>query len=294
MVNIDKSYEVLNEKYRGRKPKIGLRKDGKKYIFKYGVVNYEMYAELIAERLGIQIGIDMAHYEAAHMDNRIGVITDNFLGRDDLIITSDKLREYIQILFNENNINFDVKDSSILNIIEAVWTYDNNINIENLSYELMKRWLFYGLILESDKNSTNISFIKTIDGLKLSPDYDNSSMCELSKNISNYIPMLYRGYDIYSFTDGVTSKLHLSKKTDGLSFLEEYKIFVEKYGDICGNVLNTFENIDVDLAIKEVEKINKIEVPYEVKFWVRKVIYTRFTDMKNIYKNITGCKIKII
>ena len=287
MVNIDKSYEVLNEKYRGRKPKIGLRKDGKKYIFKYGVVNYEMYAELIAERLGIQIGIDMAHYEAAHMDNRIGVITDNFLGRDDLIITSDKLREYIQILFNENNINFDVKDSSILNIIEAVWTYDNNINIENLSYELMKRWLFYGLILESDKNSTNISFIKTPEGLKLSPDYDNSSMCQLNKNINNMIPMLYRGYDIYSFTDGVNNQLHLSKKTENLSFFEEFKVFAEKYSDVCMQILESFDAIDVDKAIETVEMINKIDVPYEVKFWVNKVINTRLADLKAIYKNVS-------
>ena len=219
MINIDDSYEILDEKYRGRKPKIGLKKDGKKYIFKYGVVNYESYAELIAEQLGIQAGIEMAHYEAAVMPGRLGVITTNFLKSEDLIMTSDKLREYIQILFNENNINYDVKDSSILNIIEAAWTYDGNINVEILSNELMKRWAFYGLILESDKNSTNISFIKTPEGLKLSPDYDNSSMCQLNKNINNMIPMLYRGYDIYSFTDGVNNQLHLSKKTENLRYI---------------------------------------------------------------------------
>lgn len=287
MINIDDSYEILDEKYRGRKPKIGLKKDGKKYIFKYGVVNYESYAELIAEQLGIQAGIEMAHYEAAVMLGKLGVITTNFLKSEDLIMTSDKLREYIQILFNENNINYDVKDSSILNIIEAAWTYDGNINVEILSNELMKRWVFYGLILESDKNSTNISFIKTPEGLKLSPDYDNSSMCQLNKNINNMIPMLYRGYDIYSFTDGVNNQLHLSKKTENLSFLEEFKVFAEKYSDVCMQILESFDAIDVDKAIETVEMINKIDVPYEVKFWVNKVINTRLADLKAIYKNVS-------
>ena len=287
MINIDDSYEILDEKYRGRKPKIGLKKDGKKYIFKYGVVNYESYAELIAEQLGIQAGIEMAHYEAAVMLGKLVVITTNFLKSEDLIMTSDKLREYIQILFNENNINYDVKDSSILNIIEAAWTYDGNINVEILSNELMKRWVFYGLILESDKNSTNISFIKTPEGLKLSPDYDNSSMCQLNKNINNMIPMLYRGYDIYSFTDGVNNQLHLSKKTENLSFLEEFKVFAEKYSDVCMQILESFDAIDVDKAIETVEMINKIDVPYEVKFWVNKVINTRLADLKAIYKNVS-------
>ena len=287
MINIDDSYEILDEKYRGRKPKIGLKKDGKKYIFKYGVFNYESYAELIAEQLGIQAGIEMAHYEAAVMLGKLGVITTNFLKSEDLIMTSDKLREYIQILFNENNINYDVKDSSILNIIEAAWTYDGNINVEILSNELMKRWVFYGLILESDKNSTNISFIKTPEGLKLSPDYDNSSMCQLNKNINNMIPMLYRGYDIYSFTDGVNNQLHLSKKTENLSFLEEFKVFAEKYSDVCMQILESFDAIDVDKAIETVEMINKIDVPYEVKFWVNKVINTRLADLKAIYKNVS-------
>ena len=121
----------------------------------------------------------------------------------------------------------------------------------------------------------------------MSPDYDNSSMCQLNKNINNMIPMLYRGYDIYSFTDGVNNQLHLSKKTENLSFLEEFKVFAEKYSDVCMQILESFDAIDVDKAIETVEMINKIDVPYEVKFWVNKVINTRLADLKAIYKNVS-------
>ena len=48
-------------------------KDGKIYIYKYGAINNEIYAELIAEQLGLQIGINMAHYELASYKDTIGV-----------------------------------------------------------------------------------------------------------------------------------------------------------------------------------------------------------------------------
>ena len=112
-------------------------------------------------------------------------------------------------------------------------------------------------------------------------------MCQLNKNINNMIPMLYREYDIYSVTDGVNNQLKKKKKTENLSFLEEFKVFAEKYSDVCMQILESFDAIDVDKAIETVEMINKIDVPYEVKFWVNKVINTRLADLKAIYKNVS-------
>ena len=57
MINIDNSYSILNDNLRGRKPKFKVEKNGKIYIYKYGSVNSEIWAELIAEQLGLQAGI---------------------------------------------------------------------------------------------------------------------------------------------------------------------------------------------------------------------------------------------
>ena len=42
MIIIDNSYKKLDDKLRGRKPKVKLEKDGIKYIFKWGAINYEI------------------------------------------------------------------------------------------------------------------------------------------------------------------------------------------------------------------------------------------------------------
>ena len=98
MVEIDESYQILPDKLRGRKPKFKLQKDNKQYIYKYGSVNDEIWAELIAEQLGLQAGITMAHYRLAKWKDTIGVITDYFVGKEDLLR-----------IFNKNNKDEKVK-----------------------------------------------------------------------------------------------------------------------------------------------------------------------------------------
>lgn len=201
MIIIDESYTILNDTLRGRKPKFKLDKDGKKYIYKYGSVNNEIWAELIAEQLGKQAGIKMAHYEIARYKNTTGVITDYFLKPLELIISSDKLKEATQAIFDENSIDIDLKDNTITNIVQAATIYDHTVNAEELALELMKRWVFYGLIMETDKNETNIAFIKGEGGISLSPDFDNSSMAGLNDNIQSSIDSIRRGCSIYNYTD---------------------------------------------------------------------------------------------
>ena len=53
MIKIDESFTLLNDVLRGRKPKFKLIKDGATYIYKYGAINNEIWAELISEQLGL-------------------------------------------------------------------------------------------------------------------------------------------------------------------------------------------------------------------------------------------------
>ena len=102
MKKIDESYTILDGQLRGRKPKFKVVKDGQVYIFKYGAINNEIYAELIAEQLGLQVGINMAHYELASYGNTIGLLTPSFLKPGQLIISSDYLKENMQRIYGEN------------------------------------------------------------------------------------------------------------------------------------------------------------------------------------------------
>lgn len=283
MIKIDETYTILNDTLRGRKPKFKLEKDGKKYIYKYGSINNEIWAELIAEQLGLQIGLNMAHYKIATYKNTKGVITDYFLKPMELIISSDKLKDATQSIFDENNININLKENTITNIVEAATIYDDRVNTEELTLELMKRWAFYGLIMESDKNATNIAFIKGDNALALTPDYDNSSMAGLNDNIQNNIDAIKRGCSIYNYTDNFKNSLRITEEDTGY-FLTDFDNFAKKYPDQCDACMESINKINVDKAIDKVETSNDVEIPWDIKFWVTKAINSRLTDMKNIHE----------
>lgn len=282
MINIDNSYKILNDVLRGRKPKFKVMKDGKIYIYKYGAINNEVLAELIAEQLGLQAGIDMAHYELASYQGTIGVLTPSFLKPGELIISSDNLKSNIQNIYNENNIFASLSDNTITNIVKAACLHDPRVKVKSLTLSLMLRWAFYGLIMESDKNETNIAFIRGKNALHLTPDYDNSSMGCLNKNISNIIDSLKSGYNIYTLTDSIKTNLRISENDTGF-FLQDFDSFSKKYPLQCDYCMERLSQIDVNLAFEKVESINDIEIPWEIKYWISKLIETRLQDMQNIH-----------
>lgn len=227
----------------------------------------------------------MAHYRIASYNNTIGVLTDYFLEPGELIISCDNLKKSSQEILNENNIPINLKMNSIENIMKAIYTYDNNIDCQQLSFELTKRWAFYGLIMESDKNETNIGFIKSPKtGLRLTPDYDNSSMASLNNNIRSNIEAIRSGYSIYYFTDNIKSNLNRSEKDTG-NFLEDFKAFAEKHPKQCEEIMACFELIDPEEAMNKVEEINAVTIPWEVRLWVNETIKNRKKDMKEISLN---------
>ena len=285
MIEIDSSYKKIDFILRGKKPKFKLIKDGSNYIYKYGAINYEIWSELIAEQLGLQVGINMAHYELAKYQNTYGVLTDYFYKDGEIIISSDNLKEAVEPIFIENNISANLKCNTIYSIIQACCMYEPSIDYKNLTDDLLKRWAFYGLIMESDKNATNIAFIRDDSGLRLSPDFDNSSMARMNENINDFLIAMRNGYDVYSLTDNIINNFNISSN-DSAIFLETFKNSVTKYPQQFSNIMSYFEKLDIDKAINNVENINKIEVPWEVGSWLSIAIGRRYADMKNIFDDV--------
>ena len=282
MINIDGSYTLLDHALRGRKPKFKLEKEGKKYIFKYGAINNEIWAELIAQQLGLQAGINMAHYELACCQGTYGVLTTYFLKPLELIISSDNLKQNMQKVCDENNIKIDFAENTISNVVTAASLYDNRTDTKALELELMLRWAFYGMIIESDKNDTNIAFIQGNSGFTLTPDYDNSSMACLNKNINTLLDSLKQGNTVYTITDNIKTNLKISEDDTGF-FLQDFDNFSKKYPEECDYCMERLSHIDVDTAFEIVEEMNETEIPWEVKYWVSKTVKARYEDMKNIH-----------
>lgn len=286
MKKIDPNVKIvaIPNEMMGRKYKYKVLIDNKLYIMKFNGINYEIFAELIAERIGKQLGIEMAHYDICEYKGHTGLITPVFLDTQngELIMSVKALLETGQDICFENNIKFDLKENTIENIIRAVSLYDKRVDLTSVMKELTKRWLFYGLIMESDKNNTNISFIKDQNSnLKLSPDYDNSTMARMNEDINTFIDNLKHGADIYSLIDKIKTALKIDISPND-EFLVNYKLFLDDYAGYYKDVIESFENISIDDAIAEVEQDNEIEVPWEIKYWLNKTITARKNDMLSL------------
>ena len=58
--------------------------------------------------------------------------------------------------------------------------------------------------------------------------------------------------------------------------------------------MESFDNINVEEAMENVEIINDTQIPWNIKYWVSKTVNSRLNDMKNIYdKTKSNVKVKI-
>ena len=128
------NYLPLNHYTTGRKEKIWLINDGQKYLFKTGATNYEILAELIAEKLAKQCGFPTAEYRFAIYKGKTGVVTPSFLKKGEIIITGDEYITHAKEIAKQNNINLDfISEVTILIVyLNFSYNYDKrNMDIRN-------------------------------------------------------------------------------------------------------------------------------------------------------------------
>ncbi len=283
----------------GRKEKVWLLKNGKKYLFKFGASNYEIYAELIAEELAHQCGFETATYELAIYKGKTGIVTPSFLKSYEIIISGDKYLSNAKDIAIQNNINLDFKNNNIENIMNAVAFQDPNSDIYEILLSIMKIFCFDLAILESDRNKTNWSIIRGVDGkIRIAPIYDCSTMARMNTDIDSLVNNLNDINQVFNITDSIKFDLKINGKSSD-NYFEEFSKLCDMFPDYVSLIMDGIKNIDTDLAIKNVEdRINKdmvekkFEIPYSIKFWLRKAIMSRKKELINIYNNKIG-KLKL-
>ena len=284
---LDNYRELVNAFTRGRKQKIWLENNGIKYLFKYGASNNEIWAELLTTELAKQCGFDVAEYELATYKGYVGVVTKDFKRDGELIMSGDRFIESIEQILEENNIDHNLKENSVENIMFALATFNLDERMGLLFQSILNIWAFDGLVLESDRNSTNWSILKHNSDLRFAPIYDCSTMAMLNNDISYYISSARNEGDFLKITDQVQCSLKLYNNSNG-NFLNDFDILCQKYPDQSRLIINAIQNIDVELAIDNIEtKINSMgadeHLDWSVRYWIKKVIELRKKDMISIY-----------
>ena len=297
-------YKKIDDYIIGRKKKVWLLIDGCKYLFKTGGTNFEIYAELISCEFAKQCGFDSAFYDLAILDGEVGVITPSFLKKGDIIISGERYLENARVIAEQNNLGMSFRENSIENILNAVAIQEGRLEDipEVILLELLQLWCFDLAIMESDRNSTNWSFIRNIDGyLFLAPIYDCSTMAMMNNDIEANLSCLssFMGRNkLYNLIDSVTYSLKINNNDSG-NFYVDFESICYFFPNEVEDILFCLSRIDVDSAIESINlRINSeisdgnFEIPYFIGSWLKLTINTRLETMRSILKNSKGKQLR--
>ena len=285
-------YELMDYNIIGRKEKQWLSKNNQKYLFKTNAINYEIYAEMIAAELAKQCGFETASYDLAIYQGKTGIVTPSFLNFGDIIINGENYLEGAKEIAAQNNIILDFKENSIENILNAVALQDPNSDIFSILKSLFQMFCFDLLILESDRNKTNWSMIRDINGnLRVAPIYDCSTMARLNTDVESLVKRIYSIDQIYNITDKINFSLKLTNNGSD-NYFEEFSKLCEMYPKDVKDIIEQIKKLDIDKAFSDIEtRVNKdlndknFEIPIWIKIWCNKAIGTRQKELINLYNN---------
>ena len=178
--------------------------DGKKVLIRGEVVdNYSVYAELIVEEIAKELGIETAHYDLIKIKDEGGKESYGVLSESIIDLDKQQLISLHDLIGDESESVNTTEDVDYESVTRYQFTKDKlrdrlslsgyseqDINQILLDYD--KRMLFYLSVLDTDKHTENISFVKDINGdgkISLSPNYDSefSLLLELDRETAEII-----------------------------------------------------------------------------------------------------------
>ncbi len=259
--------------------------------------NYGIYAELIVEEIAKLLGEESAHYDLIKIKDEKGNFIYGVLSV--IIADMDKGEQLINlrdIIGDEPNDATEFLDATEFEFTvkrlreELLLNGYNKNEIEMLILDYKKRTAFTLTVLDTDKHTENIAFIKTEKDkqkkIKLSPMFDNEASLLLDNDIST-IQALLNDYYILKQTVSITQpRIGKAKNIEDGGFesywmdtLEEICEDDDVY-DYCNEVLKP--KLDMDLVLSNVEKRIKAPLPENVRLMAKYSYNCRNEEMTKI------------
>lgn len=267
---------------------------GKKVLLRGEVVeNYSVYAELIVEEIAKQIGVETAHYDLMKIKDKngvenFGVLSESIVdfGEEDLITLHDLIGDEPSSEDMMEDINFDSATRYEFTIdklkerLENAEYSEQDINKIILDYN--KRLLFGLSVLETDKHSENIAFLKRTNGdgkIRLSPNYDSefSLLLERDKKMIEYYVNQPFGVEEEAELQDPKIGVFIEKENGGWG--EMWKDTLEKLienDEIYYYYKNNIQGkVNIESILQRVEKRINAPLPDDVRRMVTRSYYAR-------------------
>ena len=257
------------------------------------ISNYGIYAELIVEEISKFLNIPAASYDLIKIkDDKENIVKGVFS-----VLMHDENLELISLhdLIGEDN------DSEYIDAVDYNFAINKlELSLKKMGYsssiinknilDFKKRLAFAILMLETDKHIENYSFVKDINNIYLSPNYDSESSLLLDNDIET-IQLLLNDYEaLKEATDIANPRIGLYRKKEegGLeSFWKdtlEALIEDDVVYDYCNDILA--HEIDMDKIFAKVEKKLKAELPSDVKLLAKYAYLVRLKEFQKIVKGL--------
>lgn len=258
--------------------------NGKKVLLRGEVVeNYSVYAELIVEEIAKQLGIETAHYDLMKIKDEkgienFGVISEAIIDFDkeelitlhDLIGDEPKSEDIMEEIDFESATRYQFTIDKLKERLKLAGYSEQDISEIMLDYN--KRLLFGLSVLETDKHSENIAFVKKKDGdgkIRLSPNYDSefSLLLERDKEMIDFYINQPFGVEVEAEVQDPKIGVVVKKENGGWD--EMWKDTLEKLiedddlYDFYNN--NIRRKIDMEQIFQKVEKRIHAPLPSQVK-----------------------------
>lgn len=196
--------EFIELELNGKREKFWFKYKNNRYLFKKQEQGSDdVYAEVIAEEIAETLDINSAKYTLATLDGELGVISEEFIKKDERLILGLEIistimnrygleNEKFRKLYGVNNL--EVKDvHNKLNNLEDIWSildlyFKDNPNkdriIQELMTDLVKIFIFDLITMQGDRHINNWGIIvnEKQNYFKISPLFDNANICGLNRS----------------------------------------------------------------------------------------------------------------
>lgn len=274
---------------------------GKKVLIKGETIldqekNYGLYAELIVEEIAKQLGIETAHYDLIKINDQNGKSVMGVLSESVVDYKTEQLITLRDIIGDEPQEEGDFADTTTYqftvdklreNLLESGYSKEN---VDEIVSDYKKRLLFTLSVLDTDKHTENIAFIRGKDNgkytIKISPNYDSEAALMLDYDIPT-ISKLLEDYDaLKQGVDDSHPRIGTLKSIEDGGFdwywidtLEAICEDEEAYEYYYG-VLK--KGVDMDVVLDNVEKRINAPLPENVRLLAKYSYNIRNEDMEKV------------
>ena len=273
--------------------------NGKKVLIKGQPTDKEqdngLYAELIVEEMCKELGIETAHYDLVKMidengKNVLGVLSESVVDLD----KGEYLESLHDIIGDQTGHETDYMvdyEFTIEKLREALLKDGmEESDVEEIIIEYKKRLAFTISVLDEDKHTENISFIRQIVNgkkeIRISPNFDSEASLMLPTDLETARIYLNDIELLESGASSIDPKIGVRKSIDegGLDVvwmdtLEELCVDDEVY-DYWDEVLK--EELDMDEIFERVETRINANLPEDVKLLAKYAYKARSKEMQKV------------